>query len=142
MVAEKDKSYIAMNTKAIEDLGLDKMMQERGTYSNVKCSKSGKTKTIKGYPCEEYVCVDEDNHTKTEAWVTNKMQVDFAKASGKSPWGKYFHGLDGMTGMIMQGKFYKNNQLEGSMEVVEVNEKSGYTINMGNYTKKDLYNQR
>lgn len=142
MVDEAKKSYMAMSIKAFEAMDMQKMMQQYGGKSSnvdVKCNKSGKTKTIKGYACEELVCTDKENGSKAEVWVTDKIPVNIAKYSKSTPWGMYFQGLEGMNGMMMEAKLYEHDKLNATMEVTEVNTKSDFSVKMSNYTKMDMF---
>jgi|GEM_PF-6257559 len=142
MVDEKEKSFMAMNTKALEGMDFEKMMQQHSgktTTKDIKCTKSGKSKTIQGYTSQEHVCIDEEKKSRAEVWVTDKLPVNISKAAKGTPWAMYVNGLDGMNGMMMQGKFYENGKLEAEMEVTEVNTKSDYNITMSKYKKMDMF---
>lgn len=146
MLDEKEQSYMAMNTKAFEGMDFEKMMKDhnggKGSTPDIKCSKTGKTKTIQGYPCEEHVCVDKEKQSKAEVWVTDKVPVNIAKASKGTPFALYFSGLDDMKGMMMHGKFYEKNHLVAEMEVTTVDTKSDYSINLSKYKKSDMFGSR
>lgn len=142
MVDESEKSYMAMSIKAFEAMDMQKMMQQhngKASRENVKCNKSGKTKTIHGYTCEQMVCTDDENSGKIEVWMTDKIPVNIAKSAKSTPWAMYFNGLDGMNGMMMKADFYENDKLEASMNVTEVNTKSDYSVNMSKYSKMDMF---
>lgn len=140
MLNEKDKTYTAMNINAFRS----KEMQEKAKNpgSNIDCKKTGNTKTIRGYACEEYVCVDEEKDTRSEMWVTNKIAVNMAGAlKGNSPMKYGFSGLDNMNGMLIEGKFYKKDKLEATIETTNIDTKANYSISLGTYKKQDMFNR-
>lgn len=145
MLDEQKKTYMAMNINAFK--GMEK--QVGGTSgkagNNIKCNKTGKTKVIQGYLCEEYVCVDKEKDSRSEFWVTNKIPVDIAQSFKSSPIAAYFgkvDGMDGLSGMMMEGKFYEKGELKAGMEMIDVNEKSSHSIMLNNYKKTDMFGGR
>lgn len=139
MLDEKRKSYTVMNINAFMSA---EMQANRGknTGVNTKCTKTGKTKNIKGYTCEEYVCTDADKpDSKVEVWVTNKIPVKLSSAAKGQPWAGYYAALNGVVGMMMEGKVYKKDQLESTMDVTDVDEKSNLTVTLSNYTKNEMF---
>lgn len=144
MLDEQKRSYMAMNVNAFMSAEMQARKAQgvtKGT-SNLECSKSGKTKNIQGYLCEEYVCIDKEKDSKTEVWVTDKVPVNIAKSAKGQAWATYFHGLEGMNGMMMEGKFYEKGQLEATMEVTEMNEKANHSISLSSYKKTDMFGGR
>lgn len=142
MLDEQKKTYMAMNINAFK--GMEEQMG--GTSgkagNNIKCSKSGKTKAIQGYPSEEYICINKEKDSRSEVWVTNKIPVNIAKSVKGSPMAAYFDGLDGMGGMMMEGKFYEKGELKAGMEMLNINEKSNHSIMLNNYKKTDMFGGR
>jgi hypothetical protein len=124
-VKKKTGTAISMNAfmsgKAIEER--NKKMAGENTGSTVKndCKKTGKNKTILGYPCEEFICIDEEKGTRSEFWFTTKIPVDISRAYMRSPYSIYFGNSGQMGGMLMEGDFYKNDELQSTMLVTEVN---------------------
>jgi len=140
MLDEKKKTYTAMNMNALMSAEMQANRGKRGTAGNTKCTKTGKTKSIRGYACEEYVCIDPDKkESRVEVWVTNKIPVSLAGAAKGQPWGTYYSGLDGMAGMMMEGKMYEKGELEGTMEVMDINEKANLTVTLSNYKKNEMF---
>lgn len=122
-----------MSGKAIEER--NKRIAEGDTKSAEKhdCKKTGKTKTILGYPCEEYVCTDEEKGTRSEFWLTTKLPVDISRAYQQSPYAMYFRNTGKMGGMLMEGNFYKKDELQSTMLVTEVNTSANRKEVMSNY---------
>lgn len=144
MVDLQKKTYFAMNISAFK--GMEKQMGGNSSKpDNIKCSKSGKTKSIQGYSCEEFVCVDKEKDSRSEFWVTNKIPVDIAQSFKSSPIAAYFNkidGMDGLSGMMMEGKFYEKGELKAVMEMLNINEKSNQAITLSNYKKTDMFSGR
>ncbi|MCK9451649.1 MAG: DUF4412 domain-containing protein [Bacteroidales bacterium] len=58
--------------ESLEDENLDETPEDYLNNPNVK--KTGRTKTIAGYKCEEYVYVDEES--ESEVWITTEMKMN------------------------------------------------------------------
>jgi hypothetical protein len=133
MLNEKEKTGMAININAFmskeaqENRG--KGTTKEGEYKS-DCKKSGKTKNIQGYSCEEYVCIDEDRNRRNEIWIANKLP-NISQSLSRSPYA--YMGNMGMTGMMMEGTFYKNNQIDSKIEVIELNPKADITVKMSDY---------
>jgi hypothetical protein len=97
------------------------------------CKKTGKTKTILGYSCDEYVCTDEEKGQRSEMWMTNKIPVDITQANMRGPYAAYFRKNNKMTGMMMEATFYKDDVIQSTMLVTEVNNKANRKEVMANY---------
>jgi hypothetical protein len=103
------------------------------TKSSVNCKRTGKTKTIQGYLCEEYICTDEERNTRSEVWVTNKIPVNIAQSGARGPMAPYWGSTSSLGGMMMEGHFYKNDQLESSIEVTNIDPKANMKVNTTEY---------
>jgi len=138
MIDENEKTYMAVNINAFMSAEAQANRGKPsgdGKYKN-DCKKSGKAKTIQGYSCEEYVCIDEDRNRRSEIWVTNKIPVDISQSFMRSPYA--YVSTNKMAGMMMEGSFYKNDQIESKMEVTAVNQNANYNISMSSYTKQGM----
>src|SRR5690606_25783556 len=130
--AEKSGTAINFNLNKLMSSGL---IDENSTKEGkIDCKKSGKTKTISGYPCQEFICVDVESNTRTEVWFTDKIQIDITSRNEGNQWAKMFGTLPDFKGMMIEGYVYKNEQLEGKMEVLSINEKEKTTINTKEYS--------
>lgn len=143
MLNEKEKSAMAMNLNAFMSGDAIKRRDEgkgEAPKNDMKCNKTGKSKTILGYKCEEYVCIDEDRNRKSEIWVTTRLKTSgLSQASASNPWAAYFGNAEKMGGMMMEGNFYKNEHIESSIVVTEINEKSDKSVKMSDYTMKQSF---
>lgn len=135
MLNTTDKTGMAMNLNAF--MSKEKIEEREQNRSGGKmpegfsCSKTGKTQTILGYKCEEYICKDEKRNSRSEIWITRELKGNtVGGAGGLSPlWGS----AQQAGGMLMAGKFYKEDQLESSMEVTNINTSANFNINTAEY---------
>lgn len=143
MVDLQKKTYFAMNISTFKDM--EQKMSGSNSKSDIKCSSSGKTKTIQGYSCEQFVCLDKQKDSRAELWVTDKIPVDIAQSFKGSPIAAFFDSIDGvagMKGMMMEGKFYEKGELQSSIEIAEISTKSNQSITLSNYKKSDMFGGR
>lgn len=138
MIDENEKTYMAVNINAFMSAEAQANRGKTTTDGKYKndCKKSGKTKTIQGYSCEEYVCIDEDRNRRSEIWVTTKIPVDISQSFMRSPYA--YVSTNKMAGMMMEGSFYKNDQIESKMEVTSVNTSANYNVTMSDYKKQGM----
>lgn len=126
MLNMTEKTGMAININAFMS-GENIEKREKGghpaakTKSSMSCKRTGKTKTIQGYPCEEYICTDEDRNTRSEVWITTKIPMNIAQSGARGPMAAYWGSTSSLGGMMMEGHFYKDNQLESSIEVTDIN---------------------
>lgn len=92
-------------------------------------NRTGKTQTIHGLDCEQFVFRDEDDPEKyTEVWMTKDLETDLSSLVRSAE--TFFDGEDIPMGLLAQGyfplkaSFYNDNKLSGYLEAVEVNETS------------------
>ena len=99
----------------------------------VSFAKTGRTKQVLGYHCEEYKLETEDGHM--EIWMTDEAPVkntDFME--GMSSMLKNDNFMPpGMTGLAMESYGYEKNELEYIMKVTHVKVK-GRTIDLAEYS--------
>ncbi len=144
----KNQSMIMLNEDELKGMALHYGMfqatiQQRvkSVYEeemkNVKCNKTGKSKSIQGYSCMQYKCAieDEDDDVKKtgEIWVSNQIKMDAKKGAGFGFWNLYFMDVAGINGMMMEGDFYEDGKLTSKMEITELNKKASYKIDMTKY---------
>lgn len=134
MLNEEEKSGMAINYGMFGN-----MMQKsiKNSYESkmedIKCSKTSKTKTIQGYSCVQYKCVDKDKKNTGEIWVTGKMVLDTKKGAGFGLWNMYLMDVAGISGMMLEGDFYEDGKLTSKMEVTELNKSANYKIDLTKY---------
>ncbi|MDZ7715946.1 MAG: DUF4412 domain-containing protein [Balneolaceae bacterium] len=89
--------------------------------------RTGKTESIHGLACEQFVFRDEDDPEKyTEVWMTKDLETDLSSLVRSAE--TFFDGEDVPTGLLAQGyfplkaNFYNGNKLSGYLEATEVDE--------------------
>ena len=133
MLNEKEKTAMAINTKTfMATNNYSHTTKEKA--GSVDCKKTGKTKTIEGYNCEEYVCTNSERNGRYEIYVTDKVKFDFTNNDGRNnPFADYFKQAAGLGGMMMEGKFYEKDELQATVIVNNVNTAANYTISTTGY---------
>ena len=66
-------------------------------------------------------------------YISPKIPVNIAQANSRGPMAGYFRNVRGMNGMLMEANFYKNNVIESSMLVTEINESANMKVVMADY---------
>lgn len=107
------------------------------TYlSNPNVSKTGKTKTIAGYKCEEYKYTDE--YSDSNIWITKDIKMnskDFFGMLFKTS--LYSHGM-GWGYMMEATTVNKESGEKSTMIITEVNENSNKKVLMSDYEVTNL----
>jgi len=99
-------------------------------------NKTGNSRTIAGYKCDEYKVVDPDKPGYSLVWMTK----DFKAKADTRYWGKSgmptYYNYPGFEGAVMLAmeEFDKNNDLAAKMETKEVNENFKHSISTVGYT--------
>lgn len=137
MLNETDKTGMAININAFMS-GDAIRRREEGTKkpsgkSNMDCKKTGKTKTIQGYKCFEYVCVNEDEGTRSEMWITTEIPFDLSKTRPHGAMSMYYGAAGGQGGMLIEARFYKHGTLESAMTVTSVDKNANKLVRTNDY---------
>ncbi|MFN3918185.1 MAG: DUF4412 domain-containing protein [Flavobacteriales bacterium] len=106
----------------------------------VKFRKTGKTKTILGYLCEEYIIEDEES--TTEMWMTKDVDLNLAQVMGfmgQNQKGKKnsttTYPKDAPQGFMMETiTTNKKNNEKSIMKVIEVNKNKSTSVKTSGYT--------
>ena len=99
-------------------------------------TKTGNTKMIAGYKCEEYKVVEEGEDGYANVWMTKDVKI---KADKKN-WGKAgmptYYGNPEFEGsmMLAMESFDKDNKPEMKMETKEINENFKHSISTTGYS--------
>ncbi|MDX2414006.1 MAG: DUF4412 domain-containing protein [Bacteroidales bacterium] len=115
--------------------GMDKMeeeIEESETIDDMpEYTKSGRTKTISGYKCEEYVYVDGDS--KTSMWVTHDMkQGPKQKQMNKAGMTTWYGGPDG-GGMMMEMEAFEAGELTMTMIMKDIDMKYSKSLSLDGF---------
>jgi len=146
MVNEKEKSIMVMNMKAFltkaKDYVKDKNYTKDSAASKTSFKKTGNTKTICGYPAEEYEITNEKG--KMNIWY---IKADFDSAlvlsmgmtkgpgaKGPTP-GNDFENVPGIGKNFFMAEMYKNDK-----KVIETTSitKTDYSFSSAGYTVRDM----
>ncbi|MBK7712302.1 MAG: DUF4412 domain-containing protein [Bacteroidales bacterium] len=87
-------------------------------------TKTGNSRVVAGYKCDEYKVVDPEKAGYSLVWMTKDFKVKADRRYwGKSGMPSYYNypGFEGMVMLAMQ-EFDKENTLAIKMETIEVNE--------------------
>lgn len=110
--------------------------------TDVNFRKTGRTKTILGYSCDEYIMEDESN--TVEFWVTREEQLDLFKAFGAmGASGKGAGGFSSVTeypmGMTMEfTSTEKKNGEKATMQVTKIQRNINYSISTAGYSLMNM----
>ena len=132
MLNEKNKTATVMSMKAMEAAMQHEQMGQ-GQKPAAKITKTGRTKTILGYTCEE-VLIESDR--KTEVWISNEPGIDASKtlagmslsAAGQVPKEAFVQG-----GMMMEMTAYDAAGKPETHLLVTALSKESKTIAIGAY---------
>jgi len=94
--------------------------------TSYKITKTGKTKVILGYLCEEYLITNDKNADKSEVWITSKVALDILSSfkmmsSSRSNNAKKYDMNNYPKGFMMESTHYRADGEKTIWKVVEVN---------------------
>jgi hypothetical protein len=99
-------------------------------------TKTGNTRVIAGFKCDEYKVVEANKDGYSNVWMTKDLKIK----ADKRNWGKTgvpsYYGYAGFEGQTMLAleSFDKKNKPEMKMETKEINENSPHKISTAGYT--------
>jgi hypothetical protein len=99
-------------------------------------TKTGNTRVIAGFKCDEYKVVEADKDGYSNVWMTKDLKIKADKRNwGKTGMPSYYGyaGFEGQTMLAMES-FNKKNNPEIKMETKEINENSPHKISTAGYT--------
>jgi len=99
-------------------------------------TKTGNSRVIAGYNCEEYKVVDPEKSGYSLVWMTRDFKVKSdTKYWGKSGMPSYYNypGFEGAVMLAMQ-EFDKNEEPTAKMETIEIDEHFKHSISTVGYT--------
>jgi hypothetical protein len=107
-------------------------------------SKTGKTKVIAGYKCDEYTYKDEDNKRHGIIWATKDLKLNVNKSAfSKAGMSSYYGNtdLDNSVALAME-QYNDKNELEVRSDTKEVNKSFSHTISTSGYNFRQMnFNQ-
>ena len=99
-------------------------------------TKTGNSRVIAGYKCDEYKVVEPDKDGYSNVWMTKDLKIK----SDKKYWGKAgmpsYYGYQGFEGSFMLAleAYGKDNKLAMKMETKEIDEHFSHSITTRGYT--------
>lgn len=99
-------------------------------------TKTGNTRAIAGFKCDEYKVVEANKDGYSNVWMTKDLKIKADKRNwGKTGMPSYYGyaGFEGQTMLAMES-FDKKNNPAMKMETKEINENSPHKISTAGYT--------
>jgi len=99
--------------------------------AGVEVRKTGGSKTICGYRCDEYEITEEDGKLMTRIWVTEdlKMPGDYRLFENQEGMPKGYNKLP-VNGAMMASETYEKAELQSKTEVTEVDLHASHSISL------------
>jgi hypothetical protein len=126
-----DDSTMTVNAKTRNEKSMNETKEKSPTIT-----KTGNTRMIAGYKCDEYKVVEEGKDGYSTLWMTKDVKIK----ADKRYWGKtgmptYYNysGFEGMMMLAMEG-YDKDNKLAMKMETKEINDNYKHSISTEGYT--------
>jgi ribonucleotide reductase beta subunit family protein with ferritin-like domain len=110
--------------------------QKGATAGKATFTKTGNSRVIAGYKCDEYKVIEAGKEGYSNVWMTNdvKLKAD-KKYWSQSGLPSYYNNPEFAGGMLLaMEEFDKNNKPVMKMETKEINEKFPYSISTVGYT--------
>lgn len=129
-------SFMQTMGETYDETALEESPELYAANPNVK--KTGKTKTIAGYKCEEYIYTDED--TESEIWITKDLKMntqDFFSTLFKTS--LYSHGI-GWGYLMETSSVNKTTGEKSMMKVTRVDTNSNVKFAISDYQITNLGN--
>lgn len=103
-------------------------------------TKTGNTKVIAGYKCDEYTYTEPENKTSGKVWFTKDANLKIDKRSwAKTGMGSYY-GYPGFEGGILLASetYDENGKLTMKSETKEINPNFNHSISVKGYTLRQM----
>lgn len=132
-IDETDKTATILSAR-----WLNKEMEKAAAADDITVTKTGQTKTILGYTCEEYII--EDPKSKVVCWVTTQIPVDYSKmqrvmSKGRS---KAYPDDFNDAGITMEITSYDKKGEANSHTIMTEYKEESTVKNLGGYTVTSL----
>ncbi len=126
-----DDSTLAANAKT-----RNAPTQSTGKEKPATITKTGNTRMIAGYKCDEYKIVEEGKDGYANVWMTKDVKIKADKRNwGKTGMPTYYNypGFEGMMMLAMEG-YDKDNKPTMKMETKEINQNIRHSMSTVGYT--------
>jgi hypothetical protein len=103
-------------------------------------TKTGNTRTIAGYKCDEYSYVSTEDKTTGKVWFTKEVKLKIDKHGWQNTNMASFYGNPDFTGgIILANEAYdKNGKMTMKSETKEINENFPHSISVKGYTLRQM----
>jgi len=133
---EKTGFATTVDPEAMADLAEEYEEEEETDDLDVfKAKKTGKSKDIMGYKCDEYLI--EDESTEVHMWVSEKLGKEMHKEwlKNKQTFGAMFMHAYALNGMVLEyDVMYKDNGKKTVMLVTKIDLNHNHSLATGGYT--------
>ena len=105
--------------------------QQKGKpVEKAQVTKTGNSKVILGYKCDEYRVVDPGQEGYSNVWMTKDVKINADRRHWNKSGLPAYYGYPEFEGSMMLASetYNKNNQLEAKMETKEINENFKHSI--------------
>jgi hypothetical protein len=132
---EKTGFATTIDPEAMAEMAADYAEEEAETdMDSYRPIKTGKTKTILGYSCDEYM-VKEDG-TEVHMWVSEKLGKEVRKEwmGNKQTFGSMFVHAYAMNGMVLEYDVMDEDGAKSVMQVTKIDLNHSHKVNTNGYT--------
>jgi hypothetical protein len=108
-------------------------------YKPPTFTKTGNTRTVAGYKCDEYAYKSEDK-TSGKVWFTKDANLKIDKRGWNNSGMSYYYGSNAFNdGIILASESYNDKgKLETTTETKEINENYPHSISVTGYTLRQM----
>jgi hypothetical protein len=104
---------------------------EAGAENDITVRKTGGTRTICGYRCDEYEVTEEDGKVKTTVWATDDLKLTGdMKLLGNQKGMPRNYGGSSIKGVMMASETYEKGSLVSRSEVTKVDLNATHSISL------------
>ena len=107
--------------------------EEETDMDSYKPMKTGKTKVILGYNCDEYLVEDEE--TEVHMWISEKLGKEMRKEwmSNQQTFGTMFTHAYALNGMVLEYDVYDKNGEKSIMQVTKIDMNHSHSVSTSGY---------
>jgi hypothetical protein len=97
--------------------------------NDVTVRKTGKTKTICGYRCDEYEITEDNGKLVSNVWATDELKFqDSQRLFGNQKGMPRNYGKNSVKGVMMASETYDKGKLSTKSEITKVDMNASHTI--------------
>ena len=137
LLQNKDSKTGIISTLPSDSAMAAQTKNQKGTNpEKATITKTGNSRVIAGYKCDEYKVVDANQDGYSNVWMTKDVRIKADKKYwGKSGMPTYYNypGFEGAMMLAMEG-FDKNNKPTLKMETKEINDHFNHSVSTAGIT--------